>query len=281
MLAVILLAIAVAMLYWQSRNPEPQPGGRIAQMNVDELEKAIEEYIIESSKLAGLRSMLIEDPIHVIKYMPAKFLAPVLSRGELYASERAGFTWGDALYVTPVWCPLTTMMYGDVGVVGTYTSVDRRFFDATLLSGIELYQGWIQHQKRPYRELTTTVHASSANRELRNAFRTRFQIDCVLFRPDEACAAYVDTTTDLWLAITHWDVHRTVGHGFAAAVNGLKWCVIAPDAFESDGLGYKASLHTALSASHKYVGGHYTTLAADVIQAYTASAPTVVVCDFT
>jgi hypothetical protein len=87
--------------------------------------------------------------------------------------------------VTPIENPRTTMMYGHVGVVGTFPIATARFFDADDSTGIDLYQQWIVYQPTLFRELTTTIHANSANRQLRNDFRTRFQIDCVLFRPDE------------------------------------------------------------------------------------------------
>ena len=256
-------------------------------MTITNVEREIEQYVAESANSPALREMITDEHPYVIKYLPPKHLATVLSRGELYASERAGFTWGDAIYVAPLSRPLSTMMYGQVGVVGTYLRNGRRFFDACNTRGVDLYQEWIRHQMRAYRDLTTTVHASAANRELRNAFRSRFAIDCVIFRPDEPCEGYVDIARDWWLAVTHWDAQHTVGHGFSPAVTALKWCVITPDAFDPDGRGYKAYLYQALTAPHladgpqQYLHGHYSSLSADVVNAYLAPVGQVVVCDFT
>ncbi len=121
------------------------------------------------------------------------------------------------------------------------------FYDAVDPTGIAYYQDWIRHFPALYTQLTTTVHANHANRELRNKFRSRFGIDCVFFRPDESCSSYVDAAADLWLAVTEWGVARQVAHGRTFAVKDLKWCAIATEAFEPDSLGYRAILHPALS----------------------------------
>jgi hypothetical protein len=210
--------------------------------------------------------------------MPASFLHDTIKNQHLYASERAGFTWGDGVYVTPVEYPLTTMMYGRVGVVGTFDIENARFFNADDPAGVKLYQQWITYQTRLFRELTTTVHANSANRELRNAFRSFFQIDCVLFRPDELCADYVDPVVDWWSVISHWDPSRGIGHGYSKAVKNLKWCLVGPDSFEPDGKGYKSFIHAALSAGRQYIQGHYTSLEREIRDAYAKDH--VLICDF-
>jgi hypothetical protein len=247
---------------------------------IDQLERDIHEYIISSGSTQALQGMLEEDELLILKYMPAHYLHDALTRNQLYASERVGFTWGDAIYVSPAVYPRTTMMYGDVGVVGTYAASGRRFYDADNLTGVRYYQEWITHQAGPYRELTTTVHANSANRSLRNDFRTRFQIDCVYFRPDEDCANYVDAQSDWWLAITHWDDYGNVGSGYSDAVANLKWCVVSPDSFEQTGRGYQPALHTKLTSNRKFISGHYTGLAADLRSVYRSSADQVIICDF-
>jgi hypothetical protein len=249
-------------------------------VSIDDLERKIDQFISDSAKNKAIQPLVAHADLQVIKYMPADYLADVLARDQLYASERAGFTWGDALYVAPLAFPFTTMMYGQVGVVGKYGIAGARLFNAADAVGVQLYQQWIVSQGTPYLELTTTVHANSANRELRNAFRTRFQIDVVCFRPDEGCLNYVNPSGDWWLAITHWDAYRNVGHGFSGAVRDLKWCVIAPDAFRPDSRGYKALLHDSLTTAHSWSAGHYQTLGADIRKAYAAGAKQVVICDF-
>ena len=245
------------------------------------VEHDLVEYIEQCRQTSEIDTLLAEEPLLVIKYLPASYLATTLATGQLYASERVGFTWGDAIYVAPLTSPRTTMMYGHVGVVGTYPTAAARMFNAGNSDGIRLYQEWIIHQTSAYTELTTTIHAPSANRDLRNAFRTRFQIDVVWFRPDEPCPDYVCAATDWWLAISHWDIFRAVGHGYSGAVANLKWCVVTPDAFASLGKGYQGFLHTSLSTGRTYLRGSYTTLSRDIAVAYAAPDPHVVICDFT
>jgi hypothetical protein len=249
-------------------------------MDLDELEAKIEEFILASRSDPSLELMLPADDLSVIKYIPSRFLNDVLSNQHLYASERIGFTWGDAIYVAPLSFPRSTMMYGDVGVVGSYSVNDGRFFNAGDSLGVSLYQQWIAYQVDTYRDLTTTVHANLANRTLRNDFRTKFQIDCVYFRPDEECAEYVDAAKDWWLAITHWDAYRIVGSGFSTVIKNLKWCLVGPDSFTQEGRGYKAALHKTTSTKHQYVSGHYSSLASDVQAAYSMPSSHVVICDF-
>lgn len=249
-------------------------------MTIDELESKIEEFIIGSGNNTSVTQMIQNHRLMVIKYMPAEYLESALNRQQLYASERAGFTWGDAIYVAPIVYPRTTMMYGEVGVVGIFPADSKRFFDAEDPRGIALYQQWIVHDAALYRELTTTIHADRANRLLRNNFRTRFRIDCIYFKPDEGCTDYVDVAKDWWLAITHWDTRGSVGSGYSGAVESLKWCVIGPDAFKQENQGYRAALHRGLTSSHRFVPGHYTTLGTDVLSAYNSSESKVVMCDF-
>jgi hypothetical protein len=124
------------------------------------------------------------------------------------------------------------------------------------------------------------VHAATANQDLRNAFRTRFHIDCVYFRPDESCPIYVKDAEDLWLAITHWDACGAVGHGFTNSVINLRWCVVVPDVFGQEGRGYKAVLYDAVTSGHEFVYGQYGSLEGDIRQAYGSRAKQVVICGF-
>ncbi len=252
------------------------------RMTTDELERAVETHIASSNANAPGILGVDANRLIVIKYLPASRLDDAIKQQHLYAAERAGFTWGDALYVAPVNFPRTTMMYGEVGVVGTYDTSSARMFDASDPTAISLYQEWITWQTPDYLELTTTVHADLANRTLRNEFRNRFQIDCILFRPDEHCLDYVDSTSDWWLAITHWDATRRVGSGFSKVITGLKWCVIRPESFSprKDGMGFDAHLHKRLSASHAFASGHFSNLSNDIRIAYGSAANQVIVCDF-
>jgi hypothetical protein len=65
-----------------------------------------------------------------------------------------------------------------------------------------LYQEWIQFRPALFGILTTTVHAQFANRRLRNAFRRRFDLDLVFFRPDEFNRTYVQPMKDRWCVVS-------------------------------------------------------------------------------
>jgi hypothetical protein len=80
-------------------------------MEIGDLERQIDEFISRSGNTPALQSLISEGNLDVVKYLPAAYLENVLARGQMYAAERAGFTWGDAVYVAPLSCPLTTMMY--------------------------------------------------------------------------------------------------------------------------------------------------------------------------
>jgi hypothetical protein len=218
--------------------------------------------------------------LYVLKYTAPKYLSDILLTGSLYASNAPGYTWGDAVYVAPVACPRSTMMYGSAGVMGWLDATLMTFYDAVDPTGITLYQDWIRYFPALYSQLTTTVHANHANRELRNKFRSRFAIDCVFFRPDEECSGYVDSSADLWLAVTQWSAVRQVAHGPSGVIKDLKWCAIATDTFEPDGLGYRAILHPGLSSGRSFARSSYGNLERDLRKAYATGGGTVVITEF-
>ena len=55
-----------------------------------------------------------------------------------------------------------------------------------------------------YVMLTLTAHAQFSNQLLRNMFRQRFDIDVVVFKPDEFHVQYTRRHADRWLAISEW-----------------------------------------------------------------------------
>src|ERR1700728_955789 len=107
-----------------------------------DLEKQIKTYIERGTASFPTRYRESDGGIYVIKYFPTKRLGSFLAAGKkLYASDTAGFTWGDAVYVAPLSAPLTTMMFGRIGVVGRIEPT--RIYDATRPDGRGLYQDWI------------------------------------------------------------------------------------------------------------------------------------------
>src|ERR1700677_372210 len=103
-------------------------------MSFAELEQNIEAYITASASAPRIRQMHAgaetKGRLHVIKYLPSERLLDVLHTGKLFAAGKPGYTWGDAVYVAPLASPLSTMMYGMVGVVGWLDPAQLRFYDA-------------------------------------------------------------------------------------------------------------------------------------------------------
>ena len=238
---------------------------------LSDIEGSIQALVQPASMHPKILASLEGDDLRVLKYTPTQYLESTLKGQKLYASSTPGHTWGDAVYVAPISCPRTTMMYGCAGIVGTRKiGSGVTFFDATDPKAIDLYQQWISYVRPLFLQLTTTVHANDANQKLRNSFRTRFRIDCVIFPPDELCAHYVDPD-DVWLALTHWGATGEVAHGAAAIVQNLRWCVIGTDAFETEGLGYRAFIHPVQSSGKVFTRSRYTNLPTDILSAYKAT----------
>lgn len=172
---------------------------------------------------------------HVIKYLPPSRVKlfqqsarPTSSPKRLFAADKPGYTWGDAVYICPLKWPFSGMLYGRAGVVGTVAP--QRVYDAVDPQGISYYQQWIQAQSKWYDLLTTTIHEEVANRYLRNRFRTYFQLDCVFFHPDQIAPPYSDRRQDIWFGITH-EVNGRVACGLTSAVANPEWCVLLCEEF--------------------------------------------------
>ena len=251
-------------------------GGISILVALSDVEARIEALVQPASFHPKILESQEADHLYVMKYTPAKYLDSTLSTQKLFASNTPGYTWGDAVYVAPIACPRATMMYGSVGIVGTRDIRGIRFFDATDPTAVDLYQQWISHLRPLFTQLTTTVHANHANQQLRNLFRGRFRIDCVIFPPDEPCRHYVDWS-DVWLALTHWNPARQVAHGVTAIVRDLRWCVIGSDSFETDGLGYRPFIYPTLSAGRTFTRCVYSSLVATaILKAYKAKTEVII-----
>jgi hypothetical protein len=245
---------------------------------LDDLEIEIEQFIKASQAKAhevispGTR----HGPTYVVKYLPASRLMGVLQRQVLYAANNERFTWGDAVYVSPVHSPLSSIMYGEVAVVGTCSIDLMTVFDATSGQGIRLYQRWISLHEDLFTLLTTTVHANRANRELRKRFRQKFRIDCVCFTPDEKCVGY-SRASDLWLALTLWDSCEAPGWGESDVVKDLRWCGITADAFQKEDMGYISLLHPTLTHDREFALRRQPRLKQALLSAYESQKRVVVI----
>lgn len=179
----------------------------------DAIETAIEESSGEWDRFVS-RNMAGPDapkpcagyPL-VVKYMPSararQYLKP--NTGLYIGSDN--FTWGKAVYVTGIHEPLSTAIYGRVGVVSWFDPqdpVDWRVFDARDRRNQIVYLRWLELQKL-YNPALLTVHSHFYLHQMRNIFRAQFRIDVVMCRPDEVDSHHWYTQdTDTWLAVSDW-----------------------------------------------------------------------------
>jgi hypothetical protein len=210
-----------------------------------------------------------------IKFMGARYGASYAVKGMkaggakpagLFVSTSAGFTWGSACYATPLLYPVSTAIYGRCGVVAEADPTGWRLFDATDPTAQQHYLDWVRSQ--PYgRLLMLTTHSQLANQFLRNAFRTQYEIDCVVFPPDESNQFYTRRTRDKWLAVSEWSSPGELAGGYCSRFLNPRLAVILAEEFEVEkrGLARRALIGpTSLPLSH-------TSLATDIATAYNSS----------
>jgi hypothetical protein len=184
------------------------------------------------------------DPLHsgdplVIKYIPARFAGVYQSPGgRLRISDTAGFTWGTGTYVVPLAYPVSSAIFGRVGVVAKFDPTGWRVFDATNVQNQDHYLSWAAQQLFG-RQAALTAQSAYYNQLLRDLFRVAFDIDCVLFPPDQTNAAYTDPA-DVWMNVTDWT--RTSGTpskpsiaiGFSGLFTDPRIAVLVDDEFDDD-----------------------------------------------
>jgi len=120
--------------------------------------------------------------VMAVKYVPSSrakgYLFPAQKR--LWIGNK-DFTWGKAVYVTGVEEPLSTAIYGRVGLVSYFQPVKWRAFDARDQAKADLYLEWL-HLQEDYRAAVLTVHSDHFLHNLRTYFREQFAIvadDCL------------------------------------------------------------------------------------------------------
>ena len=202
-----------------------------------DIEQDVQGWIHRSSQAFERRYVKPEDKdgrTWFVKFFPPQYLAGFIRRPELVISTTAGFTWGDGVYVVPLDHVRSAMIYGRVGVMGWLDASDRkRVYDAADPAGLALYQEWIHFKPGLFTLLTTTVHAQFANRRLRNAFRRRFDIDLMMFAPDEFNRAYVRPAQDRWCVVSDFSsgVVTAGTVGFSAKIRECELVAIGTEEF--------------------------------------------------
>jgi hypothetical protein len=204
----------------------------------------------------------------VIKYIPARYAAIYQSPGStLRISDTAGFTWGTGCYVTPLAYPISSAIFGRIGVVAKFDPSGWRIFDATSTQNQDHYLSWAAGQLLA-RQAALTAQSAYYNQLLRDLFRVAFDIDCVLFPPDQTNAAYT-RVTDVWMNVTDWTAtaQKGIATGDSGRFTDPRIVVIVDDEFYDDlggtvrqaMLGFTATkprnASTATEIAKKYAAG--------------------------
>ena len=200
--------------------------------------------------LLALLNLTSNDPVSrlVIKYIspayggeypPARRATAAKARRALHISTATDFTWGTGCYVCPLQFPFSAAIYGRCGIIAEFDPTNWKIFHANNPNSAALYMNWVQWQPL-YQLLTLTVHADLANQYLRNSFRETFEIDCVVFPPDEINPHYTKHSIDRWLAVSDWASQRRLARGGTSGrFRNPKLVVVVAEDFEKvhGGLG--------------------------------------------
>jgi hypothetical protein len=181
----------------------------------------------------------------------------------LYIGRR-NYTWGRGVYVTGIEAPLSTAIYGRVGVIAFFEPLNWRAFDARNPDNERLYLAWL-HLQANYPEAVLTVHSAHWLDQFRNDFREQFHIDVVMFNPDERDASgWYTQPTDTWLAVSDWEA---LGHlsqlKFSSRFRDARLTIVGEEEFILDEPAFTRSPLLTIS-------GAAPTAPADIGEAYWA-----------
>ena len=197
------------------------------------VEDVIEQYT--TSRLARL--LADAGGPYAIKFVKSRWAVNYLNPSRLKISDSPALTWGTATYVTPLIFPLSSALYGRIGLVTDFDPGGWRIFDATVPAARAAYVQWIRVQPA-FSDLVLSVHSTQANHFLRNKFREDFNIDCVLFNPDQEADLHTDRATDIWMAVTDWTVQGRIDANMSDRLSHARFTVLLDEDFvlEENGL---------------------------------------------
>jgi hypothetical protein len=190
------------------------------------VEQSITPY--EDSRLAKLIDQI--GP-YAIKFVKSRWAASYLSPGRLKISQTPALTWGTATYVTPLAFPLSSALYGRIGLVSDFDPFTWRVFDATDPAARMAYVNWVRVQPA-FADLVLTVHSTHANHLLRNKFRREFGIDCVLFHPDQEAEIHTDRAQHVWMAVTDCNPDGSIDATMSRRFGRARFTVLIDEEFE-------------------------------------------------
>jgi hypothetical protein len=191
--------------------------------------RSVEKEICDFSS-STLASLLSGYGSYVIKFVQSRWAITYESIGKLKISETPALTWGTATYVTPIAFPLSSALYGRIGLVTNFDATGWRVFDATNPAGKSAYVRWARAQPS-YSDLLLTVHSTQANHLLRNRFREEFHIDCVLFNPDQEAESHTDRVHHVWMAVTDWTSRDTIETSMSQRLSNARFTVLIDEDF--------------------------------------------------
>jgi hypothetical protein len=197
----------------------------------DAVEKFIHDY--PSSKLKQIFDDHGVQP-YAIKFVGSAWAATYAKPQRLKVSNTPALTWGTGTYVTPIPFPLSSVLYGRVGLVTDFDPSTWRIFDATVPAARSAYLRWAQSQAS-FPDLVFTVHSTSANHTLRNKFRRDFDIDCVLFHPDQEAEVHTDRSRHVWMLVTDWTFKKKkkeIEQGFSRRLSNARFAVLIDEEFD-------------------------------------------------
>jgi hypothetical protein len=193
-----------------------------------------------------------------IKYVPVDraraYVAPPHPNA-FYAGANH-YTWGIGVYVVGIKEPVSTAIYGRAGVVARFDPAGWRAFDARVAANRSLYLRWLQAQI-VYPDALLTVHTDYFLHGLRNLFREQFQLDVVLFHPDESDRHnWYTKPTDTWLAVSEWTPTYRLRTGPSSRFLDPRLTVLIEEEFAVDKPALTRSPHLTLSS---FVPAHWIT----------------------
>jgi hypothetical protein len=195
----------------------------------ESIEREVYRHITDFPK-SRLKQLVDEHGKYVIKFVNSQWADHYQTPKPLKISAIPALTWGTATYVTPLAFPLSSALYGRIGLVTKFDPENWKIFDATEPAARTAYIRWARAQP-VYTELMLTVHSTHANHQMRNVFRESFKIDCVLFHPDQEAEVHTDRTQHVWMAVTDWLPNRTIDNGMSARFAKARFTVLIDEDF--------------------------------------------------
>jgi hypothetical protein len=95
----------------------------------------------------------------------------------------------------------------------------------------------------------------STNHKLRDKFRQEFEIDCVLFHPDQEAELHTDTAAHVWMAVSDWERPKELETRFSQRLANARFTVLIDEEFDlqdSGGLPIHTSRRMIEGTTRRY-----------------------------